>query len=113
MIELEQVHLNKILQMPGGTTEILHRGRLRETVTSLFLDDNVVVVKRTLESGDKHERLVPLSNIQSMEKYGRKAEEKSAEGSVKRSRVVQGTAAAGRGSDTKEKGKGRSKVKAK
>ena len=41
MIELEQVHLNKILQMPGGTTEILHRGKLRETVTSLFLDDNV------------------------------------------------------------------------
>ena len=40
-MELEKIHLVRILTMPGGTSEILMRGEKNGTVTSLFLVDNV------------------------------------------------------------------------
>jgi hypothetical protein len=71
-MELEKVHLVRILQMPGGTSEILLRGEKNGTTTAIFLENNVVRVQRVVE-GVSHTRLVPLSNIQSMEEYGGKA----------------------------------------
>ena len=114
MIELQSVHLSKDLHMPGGTTEILHRGEKRGIETKIFLDDklNLVLVQRILDSGDTHERLVPLSNIQSMEKYGRQAEEEGAAGSSKQPGMDTGEAAAGRGGNQAKTRKRRSKVEA-
>ena len=94
-MELEKVHLVRILQMPGGTSEILLRGEKNGTTTTLFLVDNVVRVQRIVE-GVSHTRLVPLSNIQSMEEYGGKAKNKSQAGGSERSTVEQGAASTGR-----------------
>ena len=94
-MELEKIHLVRILTMPGGTSEILMRGEKNGTTTTLFLVDNVVRVQRIVE-GVSHTRLVPLSNIQSMEEYGGKAKNKSEAGGSKRSSVEQGAAPAGR-----------------
>tara|TARA_R100000808_G_scaffold6799_4_gene19985 strand:+ start:507 stop:815 length:309 start_codon:yes stop_codon:yes gene_type:complete len=102
-MELEKIHLVRILTMPGGTSEILMRGEKNGTVTSLFLVDNVVRVQRIVE-GVSHTRLVPLSNIQSMEEYGGKAKNKSKAGSSQRSAVEQGAAPTGRRGRPKKTG---------
>jgi len=97
MIELEKVHLVQMLQMPGGHSEMLSRGEKNGTVTSLHLncDRRVVEVVREV-NGVEHKRMVPLSNIQSMEEYGRKPNKKGQAGGQQRSPVEQGEASAGR-----------------
>ena len=94
-MELEKIHLVRILTMPGGTSEILMRGEKNGTTTTLFLVDNVVRVQRIVE-GVSHTRLVPLSNIQSMEEYGGNPSKKGSQGGSERSSVEQGTASTGR-----------------
>ena len=102
-MELEKIHLVRILTMPGGTSEILMRGEKNGTVTSLFLVDNVVRVQRIVE-GVSHTRLFPLSNIQSMEEYGGKAKDKSKAGGSERPSVEQGAASTGRRGRPKKAG---------
>ena len=96
MIELEKVHLVQMLQMPGGHSEMLMRGEKNGVVTSLHLncDRRIVEVVREV-NGVEHKRMVPLSNIQSMEEYGRKPNKKAAQGGSKRSSVEQGEASSG------------------
>ena len=93
-MELEKVHLLRILQMPGGTSEILLRGEKNGTDTKLFYTEGLVCVKRKVQ-GVSHTRLVPLNNVQSMEEYGGKPNKKAAQGSSKRSPVEQGEKASG------------------
>jgi hypothetical protein len=103
-MELEKVHLMRILQMPGGTSEILLRGEKNGTDTRLFYTEGLVCVNRNVQ-GVKHTRLVPLNNIQSMEEYhGGKQAQKGTQGSSKRSAVEQGKKASGRGSNKAKKG---------
>ena len=102
-MELEKVHLVRILQMPGGTSEILLRGEKNGTTTAIFLENNVVRVQRVVE-GVSHTRLVPLSNIQSMEEYGGNTSKKGSQGGSKRSAVEQGAAPAGRRGRPKKTG---------
>tara|TARA_R110000764_G_scaffold54206_2_gene118126 strand:+ start:210 stop:518 length:309 start_codon:yes stop_codon:yes gene_type:complete len=93
-MELERVHLLRILQMPGGTSEILMRGEKNGTHTKLYYTEGLICVKRNVQ-GISHTRLVPLNNVQSMEEYGGKPEKKGAQGAGKRSPVDQGKAIAG------------------
>ena len=102
-MELEKVHLMRILQMPGGTSEILLRGEKNGTDTRLFYTEGLVCVKRNVQGVD-HTRLVPLNNVQSMEEYGGKQAQKGTQGSSKRSTVESGKASSGRGSNKAKKG---------
>jgi len=99
MIELEKIHLVNMLQMPGGHSEIVMRGEKNGVETSIHLksifNDCIVEVSRTVGK-DVHKRLVPLSNIQSMEEFGGKQVKASQAGSSKRPELEQGTEAAGR-----------------
>ena len=101
-MELERVHLLRILQMPGGTSEILLRGEKNGTDTKLFYTEGMICVKRNVQ-GVNHTRLVPLNNVQSMEEYGGKSDKKAAQGGGKRSPVEQGKASSGRGSNKAKK----------
>ena len=101
-MELERVHLLRILQMPGGTSEILLRGEKNGTDTKLFYTEGMICVKRNVQ-GVSHTRLVPLNNVQSMEEFGGKSNKKAAQGSSKRSPVEQGEKASGRGSNKAKK----------
>ncbi len=105
MIELEKIHLVNMLQMPGGHSEIVMRGEKNGTVTSLHLncDRGVVEVARTIGK-DVHRRLVPLSNIRSMEEFGGKQVKASQTRGSKRSELEQGTEAAGRRGRPKKAG---------
>ena len=94
-MELERVHLLRILQMPGGTSEILLRGEKNGTDTKLFYTEGMICVKRNVQ-GVSHTRLVPLNNVQSMEEYGGKQAKASAQGSSKRSELESGKATSGR-----------------
>ena len=111
MIELEKVHMVRVLQMPGGTSEILLRGERNGIVTSMHLDGELVKVAREFD-GVSHRRLIPLSNIQSMEVYGRKPDKAGTAGGSKRSTLVEGAKAAGRGGRKKKAGKGSGQDKA-
>ena len=102
-MELEKVHLLRILQMPGGTSEILLRGEKNGTHTQLFYTEGLICVKREVQ-GVNHTRLVPLSNVQSMEEYGGKSTKKAAQGGSKRSELEQGKASSGRGSNKAKAG---------
>ena len=93
-MELERVHLLRILQMPGGTSEILLRGEKNGTDTKLFYTEGMICVKRNVQ-GVNHTRLVPLNNVQSMEEYGGKSTKKAAQGGSKRSELEQGKASSG------------------
>ena len=93
-MELERVHLLRILQMPGGTSEILLRGEKNGTHTELFYTEGLICVKRNVQ-GVSHTRLVPLNNVQSMEEYGGVKTQKSQAGSSKRSELEQGEKASG------------------
>ena len=105
MIELEKIHLVRMLQMPGGHSEIMMRGEKNGTITDLHLncDRSVVEVVRKI-GGDVHKRMVPLSNIQSMEEYhGGQQTKKAAQGAGKRSPVDAGEKiAGGRGNKAKK-----------
>ena len=96
-MELERVQLLRILQMPGGTSEILLRGEKNGTHTKLYYTEGLVFVERIVE-GVRHTRLVPMNNVQSMEEYGGITPQESKAGSSKRSAVDKGKASAGRGS---------------
>ena len=102
-MELERVHLLRILQMPGGTSEILMRGEKNGTHTKLYFTEGLICVKREVQ-GVSHTRLVPLNNVQSMEEYGGKSEKKAAQNGGKRSPVEQGKKASGRGSNKAKAG---------
>ena len=102
-MELERVHLTRILQMPGGTSEILMRGEKNGTDTKLFFTEGLIFVDRQVQ-GVRHTRLVPLNNVQSMEEYGGKSTKKAEAGGSKRSPVEQGKASAGRGSNKAKAG---------
>ena len=102
-MELERVHLLRILQMPGGTSEILMRGEKNGTHTKLYYTEGMICVKREVH-GVSHTRLVPLNNVQSMEEYGGKPIKEAAQGGSKRSPVDQGKASAGRGSNKAKAG---------
>ena len=102
-MELEKVHLMRILQMPGGTSEILLRGEKNGTDTRLFYTEGLVCVKRNVQGVD-HTRLVPLNNVQSMEEYGGKQAQTAETRGSKRSAVESGKKAAGRGSSKAKKG---------
>ena len=102
-MELERVHLLRILQMPGGTSEILLRGEKNGTHTELFYTEGLVCVKREVQ-GVSHTRLVPLNNVQSMEEYGGIKTQKAAQGGSKRSELEQGKATSGRGSNKAKAG---------
>ena len=102
-MELERVHLLRILQMPGGTSEILLRGEKNGTDTRLFYTEGMICVKRTVQ-GVKHTRLVPLNNVQSMEEYLGITTKKAAQGGSKRSELEQGKATSGRGSNKAKAG---------
>jgi hypothetical protein len=94
-MELEKVHLLRILQMPGGTSEILLRGEKNGTDTRMFYTEGLICVKRKVQ-GVNHTRLVPLNNVQSMEEYnGGKPNKKAEAGSSKRSELEQGEKASG------------------
>ena len=102
-MELERVHLLRILQMPGGTSEILLRGEKNGTHTKLFFTEGLIFVDRQVQ-GVRHTRLVPLNNVQSMEEYGGKSDKKAAQGGSKRSELEQGKASSGRGSNKAKAG---------
>jgi hypothetical protein len=97
MIELEKIHLVRMLQMPGGHSEMMMKGEKNGVETSLHLncDRQVVEVVRKVGS-EVHKRMVPMSNIQSMEEYGGKQAKASQAGSSKRPAVEQGKEAASR-----------------
>tara|TARA_R100000789_G_scaffold52989_1_gene52143 strand:- start:15 stop:335 length:321 start_codon:yes stop_codon:yes gene_type:complete len=106
MIELEKIHLVRMLQMPGGHSEIMMRGEKNGTITDLHLncDRSVVEVVRKI-GGDVHKRMVPLSNIQSMEEYhGGKSTKASQAGAGKRSELEPGKATSGGRGRPKKKG---------
>ena len=100
----------RVLQMPGGTTELLQDGVKNGTETKLTLEKDLVKVVRDV-SGVVYTRYVPLANVQFMETVadskivedGRKSQKASAEGSSKRSAMDAGAKAAGRGSSKKKK----------
>ena len=102
-MELEKVHLLRILQMPGGTSEILLRGEKNGTHTQLFYTEGLICVKRNVQ-GISHTRLVPLNNVQSMEEYGGVKTQKSQAGGSKQSTVDAGKASSGRGSNKAKAG---------
>ena len=103
-MELEKVHLLRILQMPGGTSEILLRGEKNGTDTRMFYTEGLICVKRKVQ-GVNHTRLVPLNNVQSMEEYnGGKPNKKAEAGSSKRSELEQGEKASGGRGRPKKKG---------
>jgi len=102
-MELERVHLLRILQMPGGTSEILLRGEKNGTHTQQFYTEGMICVQRNVH-GVPHTRLVPLNNVQSMEEYGGITTKKAAQGGGKRSPVDQGKASSGRGSNKAKAG---------
>jgi len=110
-MELKQVHLMRVLQMPGGTTELLQAGEKNGITTKLTLEKEMVKVVRDVE-GIVYTRYIPVGNVQFMETVadskivedGRKSKKTSAAGSGKRSAVDAGAAAAGRGSSKKKKG---------
>ena len=102
-MELERVQLLRILQMPGGTSEILLRGEKNGTDTKLFYTEGMICVKRNVQ-GVNHTRLVPLNNVQSMEEFGGKSNKKAAQGGSKRSELEQGKATSGRGSNKAKAG---------
>ena len=101
-MELERVQLLRILQMPGGTSEILLRGEKNGTHTKLYYTEGLVFVERIVQ-GVRHTRLVPMNNVQCMEEYhgGISAQESKA-GSSKRSAVDKGKASASRRSSKAE-----------
>ena len=95
MIELEKIHLVNMLQMPGGHSEMMKRGEKNGVETSIHLNGQMVEVVRTVGK-DVHKRLVPLSNIQSMEVYGGNPSKKGSKGSSERSELEQGAETSGR-----------------
>ena len=102
-MELERVHLLRILQMPGGTSEILMRGEKNGTHTKLYYTEGLICVKRIVQ-GISHTRLVPLNNVQSMEEYGGKPIKKAEAGASKRSPVGPRKAVTGGGSNKAKAG---------
>ena len=103
-MELEKVHLMRILQMPGGTSEILMRGEKNGTDTRLYYTEGLVCVQREVQ-GVSHTRLVPLNNVQSMEEYhGGQQAQKAAQGGSERSSVEQRKASSGRRGRPKKAG---------
>ena len=102
-MELERVHLLRILQMPGGTSEILMRGEKNGTHTKLYYTEGLICVKREVQ-GISHTRLVPLNNVQSMEEYGGVKTQKAAQGGSKRSPVGPRKAVTGGGSNKAKAG---------
>ena len=101
-MELERVQLLRILQMPGGTSEILLRGEKNGTHTKLYYTEGLVFVERIVE-GVRHTRLVPINNVQCMEEYhGGITAEESETPSSKRSAVDKGKKAASRRSSKAE-----------
>ena len=105
MIELEKIHLVRMLQMPGGHSEMMMKGEKNGVETSLHLncDRQVVEVVRKVGS-EVHKRLVPLSNIQSMEEFGGIKAKASQAGSSKRPELEQGKEASSRRGRPKKKG---------
>ena len=105
MMELEKIHLVRMLQLPGGHSEIMMKGEKNGPVTSLHLncDRQVVEVIRKVGS-EVHKRLVPLSNIQSMEEFGGIKVKASQAGSSKRPELEQGKEASSRRGRPKKKG---------
>ena len=103
-MELERVHMLRVLQMPGGqSSEILLRGEKNGIHTKLFYTEGLICVKRNVQ-GVSHTRLVPLNNVQSMEEYLGITTKESQAGGSKRSPVEQGEASAGRGSNKAKAG---------
>jgi len=103
-MELERIHLKRILQMPGGTSEILMRGEKNGTDTRLYYTEGIICVKRVVR-GEQHTRLVPLNNILSMEEYhGGQTKDAGNAGASKRFAVEQGAKASSRGSNKAKKG---------
>ena len=105
MIELEKIHLVRMLQMPGGHSEMMMKGEKNGVETSLHLncDRQVVEVVRKVGS-EVHKRMVPMSNIQSMEEYGGVKAKASQTGSSQRPELEQGKEAASRRGRPKKKG---------
>ena len=96
-MELKKIHMRSILQMPGGTSEILNRGEKNGVETRLFYTEGLICVKREIE-GVSHTRLVPLNNILSMEEYGGESVKKEAQGGSQQSAVESGAkTSSGRG----------------
>ncbi len=110
-MELNQVHLARVLQMPGGTTELLQAGEKNGTVTKLTWEEDMIQVIRNVE-GIVYTRYIPLANVQFLEtvedskivENGRKSKKAGETGSSKRSAVEQGAKAASRGSSKKKAG---------
>ena len=110
-MELKQVHLMRVLQMPGGTTELLQSGEKNGTETKLTLEKDMVKVVRDVE-GVVYTRYIPLSAVQFLETVedskivedGRKSQKAGAAGSSKRSAVEQGAKASSRGGNKKKAG---------
>ena len=102
-MELSKIHLASILQMPGGTSEILHRGEKNGVETRIYYTEGLICVKREIE-GVEHTRLVPLNNILSMEEYVGESVKKKAQAGSKQSAVESGAKTAGRGSSKAKKG---------
>ena len=112
-MELNQVHLMRVLQMPGGTTELLRAGERDGVKTELPLwkDEGWIEVLREVD-GVPCQRLIPLSAVQFMEtkegaevfSNGRKSKKESAAGSGERSGVEQGAASPGRRGRPPKKG---------
>ena len=110
-MELKQVHLMRVLQMPGGTTELLQAGEKNGTVTKLNWEEDMIQVVRNVE-GVVYTRYIPLTAVQFLETFedskvvedGRKSQKAGAAGSSKRSAVEQGAKASSRGGNKKKKG---------
>ena len=101
-MELEKVHLLRILQMPGGTSEILLRGEKNGTETRLYYTEGLIFVERIVQ-GVRHTRLVPMNNVQCMEEYNaRITHQESKAGSSQRLTVDKGKASASRRSSKAE-----------
>ena len=101
-MELERVQLLRILQMPGGTSEILMRGERNGTHTKLYYTEGLVFVERIVE-GVRHTRLVPMNNVQSMEEYhGRQPIKESKARGSEQLTVVKGKKATDRRSNKAE-----------
>ena len=99
----------RVLQMPGGTTELLQSGEKNGTVTRLTWEKDMVKVVRDVE-GIVYTRYIPLSAVQFLEtledskvvEHGRKSQKAGAAGGGKRSAVEQGAKASRRGGGKKK-----------
>ena len=99
----------RVLQMPGGTTELLQSGEKNGTVTRLTWEKDMVKVVRDVD-GIVYTRYIPLSAVQFLEtledskvvEHGRKSQKAGAAGGGKRSAVEQGAKASRRGGGKKK-----------